>query len=187
MTVSAAADPLFRSAHQALLFAHTFADTSHAQAAAAERAIALQARDRYERPVGAAGRGLRGIDGAAQAGMIQDLVSRNTPPVGQLAITARFRILRSADRKAACAALALYARKTDAVSAAVRDREAALQLLLRRHFGMKVDVGRLADREGVNRTTIWRWQADIKKWVAKIEYSALSRAEDALREAGVIE
>ena len=72
-------DALFRSAHQALSFAFTYSETQHGTAAAAERQIALAARERYERVAGS-GRGLKGLDGAAQAGMIRSMVERNTPP-----------------------------------------------------------------------------------------------------------
>ena len=99
--------PLFRSAHQALMFAFTFSATQHGTAAAAERQLAEFARDRYERMPGG-GRGLRGLDGAAQAGMIRRRVEE-MPPLHAAALIARFAILSPATRQAACSVLALRA------------------------------------------------------------------------------
>jgi hypothetical protein len=78
-------EALFRSAHQALSFAFTYSATQHGTAAAAERQIALAARERYERTAGS-GRGLKGLDGAAQAGLIRSLVERNSTPAFQAVV-----------------------------------------------------------------------------------------------------
>jgi hypothetical protein len=93
-------DPLFRSVHQALLFAYTFTPNQHAQAAAAERLIALFAKERYRDELELAptlvrveSRGLIGLDGAAQAGMIQGAVLQ-LRPVLRASIEARFNILQ---------------------------------------------------------------------------------------------
>jgi hypothetical protein len=73
---------LFRSMHQALLFAHTYAPNQHARAAAAERIIATFAKGRYEPDATEIAialtepRGLIGLDGATQSGMIKSAVSK---------------------------------------------------------------------------------------------------------------
>lgn len=99
--------PLFQSAHQALLFAYTYVPNSHAQAAAAERLLSAFGRQRYADDewtdavaVVREARGLIGLDGAAQAGMIKSAVCR-LKPVAQLAIPARFDVLRPAEQKRA--------------------------------------------------------------------------------------
>ena len=92
-------EALFRSAHQALLFAYTFSDTEHGTAAAAERQIALAARERYERTA-SSGRGLKGVDGAAQAGMIRSIVDCNTRPAFGVLCVARFALPQPSSTRA---------------------------------------------------------------------------------------
>ena len=172
--------PLFRSAHQALMFAFTFSGTQHGTAAAAERQIAEFARDRYERLPGS-GRGLRGLDGAAQAGMIRRRVEE-MPPLHACALVARFAVLNVADRQAACSALALRAR---AHVTAPQDPR-ALALLLRRHFGLQVNLGRLADEYDVTERTAQRWALEVRRWARPIEEQAMHRIEVQLEEAGIV-
>lgn len=176
---------LFRSAHQALRFAFTFSDMQHPRAAAAERAIALQAKERYLNPP-STGRGLVGTDGAAQAGMIKGLVSRQDP-LTTLIIAARFSELDPEDRRAACAAIALYARKMAALDASVRNRPDALAALVRRHFGIKTSMGRIADAQDVDERTVRRWQAHLLKWLRPAEQRAMHRLERALEDEGVVD
>jgi hypothetical protein len=110
-------EPLFRSVHQALLFAYTFTPNQHAQAAAAERLIALFAKQRYRDELELAptiarveSRGLVGLDGAAQAGMIQGAVSQLRPLL-RAAIEARFNILQRKEMLAARKVIVLHACK----------------------------------------------------------------------------
>lgn len=171
---------LFRSAHEALLFAYTYADArGHPIAAAAERQIALSARDRYEREPGAS-RGLTGLDGAAQAGMIQAEVER-LHPLHQAAIVARFSVLDVAQRQAACSLLALRARHT------VRCPFEALILLLRRQHGLRVNVGRVADQHDVCERTVRGWSLAVRKWLNATQKRAMDAAEKRLSEAGIVE
>lgn len=176
---------LFQSAHQALRFAYNYSDMAHGNAAAAERAIALQSKERYLNPP-SSGRGLVGPDGAAQAGMIQSVVERQDY-LTRLIITARFTENDPATRRAACAALALYARKLATVDVSVRSRPEALALLLRRHFGMKVNMGRIADAHDVHQATVRRWQAHLLKWLRPAEQRAMNRLEQALEQAKVVD
>lgn len=174
--------PVFRSAHSALLFAFTFSHTQHGTAAAAERKIAIQARERYEQDM-VQGRGLRGIDGAAQAGMIRARVERNISPVHQAALIARFSILSDADRQAACAVLSLRARRFVPAPQDLR----ALTLLMRRHFGLRVNLPMLADDFDVALRTAQHWALAVRRWARPIEEQAMHRAEVELEEAGVVE
>lgn len=176
---------LFQSAHQALRFAFNYSDMQHGNAAAAERAIALQSKERYLNPP-SSGRGLVGPDGAAQAGMIQNAVERQDY-LTRLIITARFTENDPSTRRAACAALALYARKLSTVDVSVRSRPDALALLLRRHFGMKVNMGRIADDNDVHASTVRRWQVHVLKWIRPAEQRAMNRLERALEDAQVVD
>lgn len=179
--VRLASAPLFRSAHQALLFAMTYSATQHGTAAAAERQIALQARERYL-PEPGSGRGLRGLDGAAQAGMIRSKVERMAP-LNVAVLVARFAILSTADRQAACALLALRAR-----TAMPRGLELqVITLLVRRHFGLRVNLPGVADDQDVDERTVRRWALSARKWIMPIERLAMHQIEVELEQAGIVE
>lgn len=176
---------LFQSAHQALRFAYNYSDMQHGNAAAAERAIALQARERYLNPPGS-GRGLIGPDGAAQAAMIQNVVS-DQDPLTSVLIAARFTEIDERSRIAACSVIALYARKNANLDAPIRDRPDVIVLLVRSHFGMKVNVGRIADAHDVHRRTVYKWQASLLKWLRPAELRAMHRVERALESRMVVD
>jgi len=176
---------LFQSAHQALRFAFNYSDMQHGNAAAAERAIALQSKERYLNPP-SSGRGLVGPDGAAQAGMIQNVVARQDP-LTRLIIAARFTEIDEDSRRAACAALAVYARRRAGIDASVRNRPDVLVQLIRRHFGLKVNMGRIADAQDVDERTVRRWQAHLLKWLRPAEQRAMHRLEEALEKAKVVD
>ena len=174
--------PPFDSAHQALLFAFTFSGNQHGTAAAAERRIALFSRERYENlPTASAGRGLGGLDGAAQAGMILRRVS-TLHPLHQAAITARFAVLPGdvATRQAACAILALRARH------ALPCDLSASTMLMRRLHGLRVDVGRLSDEHEVTDRTVRRWQVLAQKWLRPVQQRAMDAAEQELCAARIV-
>ena len=177
-----AGDALFSSAHVALSYAYTYGDTQHGQAAAAERQLATFARDRYGRPP-SSGRGLVGLDGAAQAGMIKAIVERLDTRT-QLVAVARFAKLNPAARKAACAALAIRLRLE--VPGGCRERAAVAPALLERHFGMKVNTGLLADAEDVDLRSVRRWQNDVRAWIKPIEQRAMNAIEEALEERALV-
>lgn len=175
-------EPLFSSAHTALSFAFTYSDLSHTQAALAESMIAGFGRDRYGRPA-SSGRGLVGLDGAAQAGMIRAIVEREDA-LTQLVAVARFAKANPKARRAACRALAL--RMGQDIDRPCSGRSWVVPALLGRHFGLKVDVGRLADQEDVDPRTIRRWQSEIRKWAKAAEARAMHRLEEALEERGLV-
>lgn len=176
------AEPMFRSAHQALLFAYTYSSTQHGTAGAAERAIALAAKDRYGRTAGSS-RGLRGLDGAAQAGMIRSLVERNTPPAFCLAAVARFAVLDSRARRAAVIPLALRARH----SLPPHVPAWAVVELVAGALGMKVNLAHIADRCEVDVRTVRNWRMAIRRFVLGIEAPGMARVEVLLEEAGIVE
>ena len=171
---------LFRSAHEALLYAYTYSDArGHAVAAAAERQIATFARDRYGRTPGS-GRGLVGLDGAAQAGMIQAEIARMHPLLRD-AIEARFAVLDVSRRQMACARLALRARH------AVACPLDALVMLMRREHGLRVSTGRVADDHDVADRTVRRWNSTLRRWLRDVRQRSMDDAERRLCEAGVVE
>lgn len=173
---------LFRSAHQAILFAWTFSSTQHGTAAAAERQIALQARERYERMAGA-GRGLRGLDGAAQAGMIRSLIERNTPRPFSLVCVARFAVLDPAARRAAATILALRARRSLPDSVPVW---ASVELVMGA-TGSRINLPHIADRADVHVRTVRNWRLSVRKFIEPIEIPGMHTAEVLLEDAGIVE
>jgi hypothetical protein len=174
-------EALFRSAHQALLFAYTYAATQHGTAGAAERQIALSAKDRYGRVPGS-GRGLRGLDGAAQAGMIRSLVERNTPPAFRLAVRARFSVLDVKARRDAVIPLALRARH----SLPPHVPAWAVVELVAGSLGMKVNLAHIADRCEVDVRTVRNWRLASRKFVASIEAPGMAQVEVLLEDAGIV-
>ena len=178
-------EPIFESAHQAMLFAFTFSAVQHGTAGAAERQIALQARERYEKVMGHRSRGLKGLDGAAQAGMIKSRVL-SQPALEQAAIIARFARLTPAEQLQACNHLFHYALAHDVVSVVIRSHPHALLQLVRRHFGLRVNVPAIAELEAVNIRTVWRWRHHVKRWCERLEDRALLHAQSQLEDGGVI-
>lgn len=175
-------DALFRSAHQALLYAYTYADTQHGTAGAAERQIALSAKDRYGRVPGS-GRGLRGLDGAAQAGMIRSLVERNTPPAFRLAVRARFSVLDAKARRDAVVPLALRARHSLPPHVPVW----AVVELVAGALGMKANLPHIADRCEVDVRTVRNWRLAARKFILAIEAPGMAQVEVLLEDAGIVQ
>lgn len=170
---------MFRDTPSALLFALNFGDRDHNTAAAAERSIATYGMDRYERDA-PSGHGLRGEEAAAQAGLILSRLDQ-LPPLLQAELTARYCRINVRKRQAACHALALKAR------GAVPCDLPVTVLLLRRHYGLRVDHGRIADEHDVHLQTVRRWQLAVTKWVRPIAQRAIDRAEVLLEQAGVVQ
>ena len=175
-------EALFRSAHQALSFAFTFSQTQHGTAAAAERQIALAARERYERTAGS-GRGLKGLDGAAQAGMIRSLVERNTPPAFQAVVIARFALLSDDQRRRACFLLAHRCRHEVPPSVTL----AEIGRLVGKATGREVNLGLMAQSCGVDERTTRRWALAVRRYVQSVERPGMATIEHLLQAAGVVE
>lgn len=174
-------EALFRSAHQALLFAYTFSDTEHGTAAAAERQIALAARERYERTA-SSGRGLKGVDGAAQAGMIRSIVDCNTRPAFGVLCVARFALLDPVRRDAACNLLArmIGADMPPTVGLPTVAR------LLRGCTGRAVNIADLAEQSGVTRMTANRWSIIARRFVREIESPGMATIEPLLCAGNIV-
>lgn len=175
-------DALFRSAHQALSFAFTYSETQHGTAAAAERQIALAARERYERVAGS-GRGLKGLDGAAQAGMIRSMVERNTPPAFQAVVIARFALLSDDKRRRACFLLAHRCRHEVPPSLTL----AEISRLVGKATGREVNLGLMAQECAVDERTTRRWALAVRRYVQSVERPGMDAIERALMAAGVVE
>lgn len=173
-------EPLFDSVHQALLFAYTFTPNQHPASAVVERTLMEMGRERYER-LRYVSRGLGGLDGAAQAGMIKRHVEA-LPSVARAVTEARFAVLDTKVRNAAMRLLVLRMR-CDAGGVPID----ALSWAVQRYFGIcTLTVPVISDRIGVPvRTLERRWQ-DTRRSLDDHHAVAMSRLSMALGGSGVI-
>lgn len=166
-------EPLFRSASDALRFAYLFSGEQYP----------LTIMARMMRGIVGSGKGLVGLDGAAQAGlilrMVKDLSSQH-----QAALGARY--LERSDRRWPDAILALTQDSLTAVSGILSHRYVR-QAIVMRFFGAKVNFGEVAEKCGVHRNTISNHNRLIGKHLRDVEDAAYWRATDLMRERGVIE
>lgn len=177
-----APEPLFDSAHQALLFAYTYGPNAHAEAAAVERRIMDQARERYER-MRYVSRGLSGVDGAAQAGMIKRRVEAMRPLQHRRMIEATFAILDPRVRTVAMRDLAILSRRRHGWSL---QEIRMVGDLVQRRFGAKVTLPELEERHEVpHRTMVRRW-VDVRRYLDELDREALARMESWMVEKGIV-
>lgn len=184
-------EPLFSSAYSALVFAFN---------------VSRQCYDRpfmnkVASPAIGSGKGLAGLDGAAQAGMIRAEVKA----LGELAEA--FLIARIAPRSepcscrsACCGGSRTNSEWFDAISALSEyARNAALagttangmlrQAYVARYFAMKdqrVSLELLAEKHDLNRQTIGTHYSKLSKVFKEVESLAQNAIEDRLREIGVV-
>ncbi len=176
---SVVAEPVFESVHQALLFAYTFTACQHAQTAVAERQIMLMGRERYER-VRHIGRGLKGLDGSAQAGMIKRHVLM-LPPSQRAVIEARFAVLDEKTRRLAMQSLVLFMRKT---GHPIELR--FISCLVQQQFGAKLDVRALAAELRIVEKTAYRRAKQIRERLDLLDERAFAQLDERLTVAGVV-
>lgn len=174
---------MFGSAHQALMFAYTFSANQYGVTAAAERLIASFGRDRYERLEAVArGRGLRGLDGAAQAGMIKR-IAEDLPALQHLAVEARFNVLARDRQNVAIGLMALGVRK----QLGITDPTQLVVSLVGKHYGRDAEIEQLGENAGIpKRTMIRRW-VEIRRKLREVDQRALDLVEDALAQRGVVQ
>lgn len=175
------AEPLFASAHQALMFAYTFSETQYGRAAAAEQAIAAFGRSRYEVSERGLSRGLTGLDGAAQAAMVKAIVGRQA--VGTRAcIEARFATM--APHLRARAMRELMAHCADVCEDDLPP--VVLSAFVQRFYGATVQFVHLAERSGVKiGRMIHQWKK-FRSALREAERQAMGCVEIALERAGII-
>lgn len=183
MSTPAYTEPLFDNSHQALLFAYTYSEQQHAVAAAAERWIAMQGRERYERPMPhRPSRGLKGLDGAAQAGMIRAAVLR-LDPLHQAYIDARFDVLNESRRRFAIRVVALTMRRLVQVPRELAD---LVEMMVWKHFGEKVVIDDYVEAFGLPRATLYRRAARIRKSIQEHADTAMMRIDELLVTQGIV-
>lgn len=186
-------EPLFNSAHAALVYAYSFST----QASPPKTPVAKL----MQGPTGE-GKGLAGIDGAAQAGMIRNevvrlgkiaeaiIVSRNAP-----------RWSPCSCRAACCSGRKLNREWIDAISTLADNvRTTALHGctsngLMRREYviryftrqGERVSLEALADKYDMDRKTAGAHAGRVVKYLRTLEHAAEGAINDSLVAAGLIE
>jgi len=167
---------LFTSTHSALAFAF-----NHSERQGVPNLLQRMA-DRDREP----GRGLVGLDGAAQAGMILREVFQ-LPALQRAVIICKFArpkpcghcgtLVDTSERVQAIEALAQH---TLSVLAAERPNLALRRALVRRHFGQKVSMQDLAKQCGVHQNTATNHWRKVQKLLKALEHEALRCLDDVL-------
>jgi len=186
--VAVVQDPLFRSVRGALTFAYNF---SHGTM----KASALAGMMGGARPKG---RGLGGLDGAAQSGMIKFEVQQ-LGTVASNILAARFEVQRlpcackseccngwrvNPDWMVAVMNVSSLAHgQVDGLSHNIRVRIA----IVKRYFGAKDSLGEIARQCGIDRDTASVHANKANKWLTEQERMALYAIEDQLKAGGVVE
>lgn len=171
--------PLFTSTHQALRWAFSYHGLSSPKSISD---IIARMKDKSRPP---SGRGLSGLDGAAQAGMILQEVNR-LPEQMRMAVIARFagtspcpccnQPAVSPLRVEAVEHLAEHVRKVASIAGPLALRRG----LVRIHYGDKLKMGDIADQCGVHRNTLSNYKAAIRKTLEPIDKHAMAQMDEAL-------
>jgi DNA-binding transcriptional ArsR family regulator len=165
-------EPLFPHAHAALVFAFRFSG----QSGAAPTPMA-----KLMRGPAATGKGLAGLDGAAQAGMIRCEVEALEPILRNI-IVARFAF---EDLERLRALLALIPHAAEQLGTGINSRR-MVDTLVQRYFGARVLLCDLAEQIGVHSSTVTRtWQKIYARFQAD-EARAGAEIGDRLRIAGLV-
>lgn len=182
-------DPLFRSAHDALVFAFNFS------------------MDLYDRPLmnkmadgpRPEGKGLSGLDGAAQAGFVRaELHSLGAIPEAILIARIAPRSQPCECRKPCCSGQSLNPEWIGAVDALVQHAMAALsgcgvvhyrvrRASVLRYFGERVSLTETAEKCGISKNTVTDHNQKILKALKTDEAAAWGRFESRLIASGMVE
>lgn len=126
------------------------------------------------------GKGLVGVDGAAQAGIIRGLIEP-LAPWEKAAIAARFAIERKELFKARDT---LITPVMASLPTGIHNRR-LVDALVQKYFGRKVKLKHLAAEYGLHVDTMTQRWACTRKTLTEIEHRAFGRAEERLIEAGL--
>lgn len=181
-------DPLFRSAHAALTFALNYSHGSVQPSALAHMAGGPRT-----------GNGLGGLDGAAQAGMIQREMQELSAPHRAM-LTARYSAQRMpcACRQPCCKGYRQSEQWSAAVDALTEHVLIAgltgtvshyrlRRALVERYFGASQSFTTIAAECGVNRDTASLYHGRVVEHFRREGQRALAEIEGRLKAAGVVE
>ena len=165
-------DTLFESAHGALLFAFHYFSQSGARSQMAS----------LYKPSGKSGKGLVGVDGAAQAGFIRREVGE-LPPYERALIIARFSV---EPKENISAKLQIIEPAMSMLGTGLHHRR-LVDALVQRHFGRKdVMLVSWAEKLGTHPSTVTRKWQQIHKGLINAEIRAMEMIEARLQEKGMI-
>lgn len=194
----AGGNPLFTSAETAVKFAVNFSSTTNISRSAMLKLM--------NPPCGSGGKGLGGLDGAAQAGMILAEVKR-VGEFGEACIIARtaLRMLPCSCRSDCCGGHKPNWMWMDAISVASNETWKAIEdqrepgkrgdkndavmrrMIVAKYFGASAKIGDIARKCDVTDLTIINHRTKIMKVLKKAEGEAWMLLESYLQECGVIE
>jgi hypothetical protein len=162
--------PLFRSSHDALRFAYLFNAQQYAMTPMAKL---MGGRG--------SGKGLVGVDGAAQAGMILGRVSQ-LPKIERYVIVARY----SLGKEGVEAKMELILPVVASMPTGMVHRR-MIDHLIQRYFGEKVLLGQLAGMFDVNPDTVTAKWRQVRDRLREIESRAQYLIADELARCGIVE
>lgn len=181
-------EPLFRSTHNALLFAHNF---NHCQF---EPTLLAKLTTKTFRQ----GKGLSGLAGAAQAGMILGAI-RDIGAVDAAVMMGRYAPhSRPCECKSSCCsgtiintdwsdANALLAGQLADLMQGRAQKRMLWQSLIAKHFGFRWTIKDLAQWADVDRQTVVEHQSVIRPWLEGLEDKAFRKVDRRLHLGGLVE
>ncbi|WP_348995933.1 hypothetical protein ABFG95_11985 [Achromobacter sp. HNDS-1] len=166
--VALKAEPLFKSAHAALVFALNYSMQQYDRPLMNRKAAG---------PATGPGKGLSGVDGAGQAGMVRVELAKLTP-IQQAALVASVapQQLPCECKVSCCSGLKLNQEWANAIrdlttAAAAGALSGCLSngrlrsMLIQRLFGAKVTLSQLAEDHKVDERTVSAHHAKLKRWM----------------------
>ena len=174
--------PLFNSVQSALTFAFHYAGQQSPR-------TPMQRILQGGMPLGK-GKGLSGLDGAAQAGMILGELSRR-PREQQLVLRVRF---GEARRECSCCGTLMPCQEwREAVSELARCQElegvppvVARAVVERAVCRRKWDAGRLSHEYGMSERTLYRRAQEVRQRLGKVENAAVRQLDEVFAQQGLI-
>lgn len=163
---------LFKSAHSALTFAYNFSS----QQGATPSLMSMMLRGPSPK-----GKGLSGIDGAAQAGLIKASVARLDPYERHM-IEARFEMV---EKNRLAAMMFFIPVIVSNLPTGVHSRRAA-DVLVQKWFGKRLRLQAAAQEIGAHRNTVGPMWATTKHVLQSIWERAEDAADRELQKAGII-
>jgi hypothetical protein len=179
-----APEALFKGAPQALRFAFNFAAQQYAKAG---MAALMGSASRL-----GAGKGLVGLDGAAQAGLILRELAE-LPKDQRDCLTARY--TERHEERTEWRLQAYTVQWADAIDAMTMftgylvtgmSHQQLRRNLVRRYFGDKIDMSAISQKVGVHRATANNHWAIFSKALRELESRALANIETRLADAGIV-
>lgn len=166
--VTPKAEPLFKSAHAALVFALNYSMQQYDRPLMNRKAAG---------PAAGPGKGLSGVDGAGQAGMVRVELAQ-LPPIQQAVLVASIAPQQlPCDCKVSCCsgwkinqewANAMSDLTTAAAAGALSgcmSNGRLRSMLIQRLFGAKVTLSKLAEEHRVDERTVSAHHAKLKRWL----------------------